>query len=52
MESTRFEEMVRAGIIVPPYEEEDLEAYLAFTRRYDEWKQKKDRELREKGDPE
>jgi len=25
MQSIRFEEMVRAGILVPPYEEEDLE---------------------------
>ena len=50
MQSIRFEEMVRAGTLIPPYEEEDLDAYLAFTQRYDEWKEKMDRELREKGD--
>jgi hypothetical protein len=44
------EEMIEAGILVPPHEEESLKAYQDFTRRYKAWKQKEDLELRGKED--
>jgi hypothetical protein len=51
MGSPRLEEMmVEAGILIPPDEEEDLEAYRDFVRQYREWKEEAGRELREKGD--
>ena len=44
------EEMVEAGKLVPPYTEEELNAHLESTQRFNEWNEKMDRELREKGD--
>jgi hypothetical protein len=49
-ESMEIEEMVKAGILVPPHTEEEKDAYLEFTQRFDEWKEKMDRELGEKED--
>ena len=50
-ESMEVEEMVEVGILLSPDEEEERrEEWLLFTQRFDEWKKKVDRELREKGD--
>jgi hypothetical protein len=45
------EMMLKAGILLPPDEEEERRAeWLLSTQRFDEWKEEPDRELREKGD--
>jgi hypothetical protein len=44
------EEMVEAGILVPSYTEEGLNAYPESTLRSDKWKENMDRKLREKGE--
>ena len=40
-ESMEVEEMIEAGILIPPYTEEERITYLDFTPRHDEWKKKR-----------
>jgi hypothetical protein len=45
------EMMLKAGILLPPDEEEERRAeWLLSTQGFDEWKEESARELREKGD--